>query len=392
MEVDFSVLNQKGNPAFYQDTFALRPAAGYSGRIFIATDTGNLYRDDGTTWTQIATGGGGGAVSVGVGLTGDGSIGNPLTSGIDTILAAAQLLTANRTINANSKNFTLSNAASLSLTGTNFSLTGSSTFNVQFGTLNFTSGGVNVWSTNSGGTALTWGNTSTNDKLTYNTTFAQLTLFKSGAIVGLDIDTQNNIFRYGRISGGTHNPTIIIEDSAGAGFRGIKSEVNGNSYGFYITNTNVLFGHYNNNQAVISIDTSNVSFKHTNSDGGLLLDYANNLWKFGDWNGFNSQTKAYLEIQNDTSGDWLKTYFGTNIKGLDFDFTNDLYKFGSFNGVGPTIIMDPTPYIELLVENPIRLNDNSTGVMFTTTAGTSAGYLIVNYNGTDYKIEIFDAA
>ena len=52
--IDFSVLNQKGTPALYSDLFANRPAAGYQGRLFIATDTAAIYEDTGTAWTLIA--------------------------------------------------------------------------------------------------------------------------------------------------------------------------------------------------------------------------------------------------------------------------------------------------------------------------------------------------
>jgi hypothetical protein len=38
---------------FYSDIFSARPAAGIVGRIFISTDTLELYRDNGTTWDQL---------------------------------------------------------------------------------------------------------------------------------------------------------------------------------------------------------------------------------------------------------------------------------------------------------------------------------------------------
>lgn len=57
--LDLSILNQKGTPMFYSDITANRPAAGISGRIFIATDSPyGLFRDTGSAWEQIAAGGG----------------------------------------------------------------------------------------------------------------------------------------------------------------------------------------------------------------------------------------------------------------------------------------------------------------------------------------------
>jgi hypothetical protein len=46
-----------------RDIFANRPAAGISGRLFFASDTGNSYRDNGTGWDAIATAGSGGGGS-----------------------------------------------------------------------------------------------------------------------------------------------------------------------------------------------------------------------------------------------------------------------------------------------------------------------------------------
>jgi hypothetical protein len=52
--VTLDILNQKGTPAFNADTLANRPAAGFTGRVFISTDTLDLYRDTGTTWVLLS--------------------------------------------------------------------------------------------------------------------------------------------------------------------------------------------------------------------------------------------------------------------------------------------------------------------------------------------------
>src|SRR3989304_222821 len=36
-----------------QAAFASRPAAGNTGALFYATDTGRLYRDNGSSWDQV---------------------------------------------------------------------------------------------------------------------------------------------------------------------------------------------------------------------------------------------------------------------------------------------------------------------------------------------------
>jgi len=52
--IDLSILNQRQTPAFFADTLANRPAAGFVGRIFISTDTLDLYRDTGSAWLLLS--------------------------------------------------------------------------------------------------------------------------------------------------------------------------------------------------------------------------------------------------------------------------------------------------------------------------------------------------
>jgi hypothetical protein len=59
--LDLSILNQKGTPMFNSDIFANRPNFGIAGRIFISTDTLEIYRDTGSAWDLL--GGGGGTIS-----------------------------------------------------------------------------------------------------------------------------------------------------------------------------------------------------------------------------------------------------------------------------------------------------------------------------------------
>jgi len=95
-----SVLNQKGSPAIYTDTFANRPPFGYAGRLFIANDTSAIYEDTGTSWVLIAnvsSGAGtlqqvttnGNTSNVGISITAGGLSTNSLT---DTALTLGSVL------------------------------------------------------------------------------------------------------------------------------------------------------------------------------------------------------------------------------------------------------------------------------------------------------------
>ena len=63
IEIYNYVTNQKGSPAIWSDVLAARPPAGFIGRLFVSTDTFEIYRDNGITWDLIG-GGGGPAVNI----------------------------------------------------------------------------------------------------------------------------------------------------------------------------------------------------------------------------------------------------------------------------------------------------------------------------------------
>ena len=43
LRVFYEVLNQRGTPALFTDTFANRPTFGFQGRLFISTDTAQIF-------------------------------------------------------------------------------------------------------------------------------------------------------------------------------------------------------------------------------------------------------------------------------------------------------------------------------------------------------------
>jgi len=71
VRVFYDILNQKGTPAMYTDTLANRPAFGFQGRLFISTDSGQIFEDTGTAWTLVADAGVGGGTLSSVCLNGN---------------------------------------------------------------------------------------------------------------------------------------------------------------------------------------------------------------------------------------------------------------------------------------------------------------------------------
>lgn len=49
-----SVTNQFGAPSINENTLANRPSAGQTGRLFVDTTNNLIYRDNGTSWDQLA--------------------------------------------------------------------------------------------------------------------------------------------------------------------------------------------------------------------------------------------------------------------------------------------------------------------------------------------------
>jgi len=71
LRINNNILNQKGTPAFFSDTFANRPAFGFAGRVFISIDTGQIFEDTGSAWTLIADAGVGGGTLASVTANGN---------------------------------------------------------------------------------------------------------------------------------------------------------------------------------------------------------------------------------------------------------------------------------------------------------------------------------
>jgi len=136
ISVDYDVLNQKGSPAWFSDTFANIPTAGYIGRMFISIDTYAFYRDTGTGWDLI------GGPGIGT-LTGSGATGQV------SFFNGTQVLTGNNNLfwdNTNSRlgiNTTTPGVAlDIHATGTNAQFNGTGTSNAY---LAFQNAGTSKW-------------------------------------------------------------------------------------------------------------------------------------------------------------------------------------------------------------------------------------------------------
>jgi hypothetical protein len=134
------VINQLGSPALNSNTFANRPAPGFTGRIFISTDTREIFRDTGTAWELIGSGGSGVNIYNSDGtLTGGRTVNlanNRLTFTDDTTANLTVAIRNNRTPNGTEARLQLAHngqsAFNVGLTGSTFPGFRTITSNCQF--------------------------------------------------------------------------------------------------------------------------------------------------------------------------------------------------------------------------------------------------------------------
>jgi hypothetical protein len=238
-------INQRKTPAFYADVLASRPAAGYDGRIFIATDNPyGIYRDNGSTWVQIAGNGsvtGTGTAGTIVKFNSAGVIGNSIitesgtTINIAGVSVVRPLLTTDYQVtylqqNAANSGWSLKadNSGNLSLVRLNagvyaaiaFSWTSAGTIttngnSITIGSTIATGTGV-LYSKNNFFTALNYGTSGTpvNEEIlgySYNA-FAKFALETSNAYNS----NQSTGFRF-KITDNSGNPIYPITASNGVG-------------------------------------------------------------------------------------------------------------------------------------------------------------------------------
>lgn len=136
ISVDYDVLNQRGSPAWFTDTFANIPTPGFVGRMFISKDTFAFYRDTGSGWDLI------GGPGIGT-LTGSGATGQvSFFNGTQVITGSNNLFWDNTNGFLGIDNATPTAPLHINANGTNAILNGISTSNAG---LVFANAGTNKW-------------------------------------------------------------------------------------------------------------------------------------------------------------------------------------------------------------------------------------------------------
>lgn len=246
-------------------------------------------------------------------------------------------------------------------------------------------GGVNIYNSNgtlTGNRILSGANNDLN--------FADLNVFKTsvgGNDIGLKLDFANNIYQFGKFN----DNYLKIDVTNGL----IDLGFDGSQILFRVDNinNNVKIGDFNafNYQTFLLIDDANQLIKTSNqgNDIGLLLDFANSVYQFGQITGGNQSiikiddTNQIVNIQKsaidggievgllnnyvrlgdwfllygghyidiiptrinmtaggtntpalaiDSAVDFIRSFYQSNNIGINLDFANSLYQFGQING------------------------------------------------------------
>jgi hypothetical protein len=141
---------------------------------------------------------------------------------------------------------------------------------------------------------------------------------------------------------------------------------------------------------------------------GLGLDFANFVSYLGDWNGISNFTYIKVDAPNGQITLWagdnnqtnltiddinqvIKTNVNGNDKGLNLDFSNNVYSLGDYNGITNNTsvsIDDANKIITLKTEGDLVLTGSS--LQSSTAGGSSGEHLIITLNGNPYKIALLN--
>lgn len=354
-DVDFHILNQKATPAIYADTLANRPAASFAGRLFVDTASPyGIYRDTGSTWIQIAAGGGGGT-STGInGLNGTTNIGLGGTLANNTTIGGANFTFTLQTFSQINFNTNNANGSTQLLNLGN---------EIQLRTLNNNSIATEFKVTN----------------LKIYSTFG-------GGNYGLNLDDTTGKFVLGDYNNDRkYNSIVVNDDNSTFYFTTSNNQANTDQDLFYASNASagtrfVKIGDFNNYQNGFSfiVDDANSIIKTTDSVGINGLQIGTGFTNIGQFTG----SFTYIGINQ---GDATIKAFDTasTSNGLSLDFANELYKFGSNNC---EIKCDNlSQFIEFTTNALIFTN---AALQSNTSSGNSGEHLVITLNGTQYKIKL----
>jgi hypothetical protein len=313
------------------DTLANRPAAQSTFYLFYATDTQEIYYDNGA-WILLGSGGGG-----------------------TNIYNSDGTLTASRILNGNTNFFLsfLNLAGFIAQAKSGLSIGGTIAIQQNFNLLQlFYETGLGTqrrglrqeeyFPTAEGLNLILGDNTLGHLRFNYNQNIAGFSdsIETSPANwIGLKLDFTNNEFLFG----GQYNSGSNIFIQGGS----VQGQGNGINAGFIFNDTYITLGDYSNltNGTQLTIEENNqiIKTQSVGNDIGLKLDFANNEYYFGD---YTTGANIYLAIfastatfgnnstllSVDIGNDFISAKYLNNDNGFFLQLANKIYQFGQITG------------------------------------------------------------
>ena len=349
-QVNLNTVNQKNTPALYTDIFSNRPNYGIPGRLFISTDTQQIFEDSGTAWSVVANVTSSALVGTLQQVTTNGS-----TTNIGITISAGGLTTNAVTVSGGTASQFLKANGNLDgsayITLSNLSATSPVTYNNSTGVIAIGQ------ATNS-----TSGYLSSTDWNTFNGKQSAISLTVTGSsgaatLIGSTLNIPNYTYTLPQATGAVLGGVVIGSNISVAS--GVIS----------LTNTNITtalgFTPYNatNPNSYISLTSLSGSapISYSNTTGAIGISQAtgstNGYLTSTDWNTFNNKQAAI-------NGTGFVKASGTTIS-----YDNSTYLTTA------TAASTYVPYSG--ATGSVTLGSNS----FTAGAITSSGTITSNLNG-----------
>ena len=407
ISVDYDVLNQRGSPAWFSDTFANLPTAGFKGRMFISTDTFAFYRDTGTGWDLI--GGPGTGTLTGSGVAGQVSYFN-----------GTQTITGNNNLFWDNTNARL--GINTNTPGTSLDIHGIANVLLQLN--NTTTANSNIAFQNQNVTKWRIGNV-------YNGTANSFDIFNvTTTSNALSIDNTTNSFSLN--GAGIYSGTISLKQNgsiaAGVGYTTLSSSSAGqlviyfgdaNLYAATILNTSLtasrsytlpnatgtlaltsnLSSYVPYTGATTNVDLGNnalISGAYININGAAGSGGVLNFKQYGassinaglGYTGIFALTTAYLGISYNQDGTNSKTfYFNGN------SITNNVSRIYTMPDADGTLALTSnlSAYLPLAggtLTGNLTINPTNTGVVGLDVASNTTRFRSDNLEGNKRQLEI----
>ena len=217
---------------------------------------------------------------------------------------------------------------------------------------------------------------------------------------GLLFDYNGAVYKFGDFNNYNNGSSLIIDDTTNEIYTKFNGLVSGfalnfaaNSYSFGDIGTGTTFLMDSNNQyAAIQINSiyyflaDRVNSYVQMGEGRTLVscNLASNFIDLGDVSGIGNQTTFTVDDNNEI----IVSRNNGNDKGILIDFANTRYYFGDFNGINKTTylyIEDPNQTIHFYTD---VLDFNGASLQSGSSSGSSGQHLVITLNGSQYKIDL----